>query len=343
MRVRVLGGLTAAMVAIALACGRDQSTKTAETVPNPQPEQVARLQQLVGSFNPAAIVGTPRLVGCTLSEGTETTCLSITFKAAPTAFMAGPWCPRNIADGPERSGIWLDKGMVYDADGAFVKNLSTLYQDDKWQLFDPATGAIRVTDSKEACAAAARPDVDPAYNNYCVECLTSYLDAGATMTYTVPIEPVPASRPGGRVGQGGVGLAFSGVRLDGPAPVDAILGAHTLAPFDDCGGHVNLNAGYHIHAITGCLNDSAAANPHAPVIGIAMDGFPLHTRLNTDGSIPDELDGCGGHTVPDVGYHYHVGSPGANAILACQVAQVGCTSDSPDSYCDASVRRPPPR
>jgi hypothetical protein len=343
MRARVLGGLTAAMVAMTFACVENQSTRTAEVVPNPQPAQVVRLQQLVELFNPAAIVGTPRLVGCRLSEGTETTCLSITITTTPTGLQAGPWCPRNISDGPEQSGIWLDNGRVYDADGAFVKHLSTFYQDNDWQLFDPATGAIRVTDSKEACAAAARPDVDPAYTNYCVECLTSYLDAGATMTYTIPIDPVRAVRSGGRIAGAGVGLAFRGVRLDGPAPVDAILGAHTLAPFDDCGGHVNLHAGYHIHAITGCLNDSAIANPHAPEIGIAMDGVSLHSRLNTDGSAPEDLDACGGHTIPGDGYHYHVGAPGANAVLRCHGAQVGCAFDDPDRYCDASVRQPPPR
>jgi hypothetical protein len=56
---------------------------------------------------------------------------------------------------------------------------------------------------------------------------------------------------------------------------------------------VNLNAGYHIHAITDCLNDSAVADPHAPVIGIAMDGVSLHSRLNSDGSAPEDLDECG--------------------------------------------------
>lgn len=342
MRTHVLSGLVAVVVVSAPGCGRDQPAKAAEPVAAPQPAQAARLQQLAGAFNLEAVVGTPRLVGCTLSEGAETVCLSVTLKTVPTAFAAGPWCPRNITDGPERAGIWLDKGQVYDADGAFVRNLSTFYQDDEWQLFDAATGAVRVTDSKEACAAAARPDVDAAYNNYCVECQTSYLEAGATMTYVIPIEPVRARRAGGRVGQGGVGVAFSGVRLDGPAPVDAILNAHTLAPFDDCGGHVNLHVGYHIHAVTGCLNDAAAADPHAPVIGIAMDGIPLHTRLNTDGSVPDGLDECGGHTVAD-GYHYHVGAPGENAVLGCHVSQNGCALESPDTYCDASVRRPPPR
>jgi hypothetical protein len=43
------------------------------------------------------------------------------------------------------------------------------------------------------------------------------------------------------------GLAFNGVVFDTPAGV--IL--HTLAPFDDAGGHINLAAGYHYHAATG--------------------------------------------------------------------------------------------
>ena len=45
----------------------------------------------------------------------------------------------------------------------------------------------------------------------------------------------------------GVGLALNGVKFDASAPVDAILSAHTLAPFDDFGGHVNPHVGYHYH------------------------------------------------------------------------------------------------
>ena len=58
----------------------------------------------------------------------------------------------------------------------------------------------------------------------------------------IPNTPAGTERIGPRVGHQGVGLAYSGLRLDGPAPTDAILSAHTLAPRDDCGGHVNLNA-----------------------------------------------------------------------------------------------------
>lgn len=34
----------------------------------------------------------------------------------------------------------------------------------------------------------------------------------------------------------GADVALDGVKLEGPAPVYAILGAYTIAPFDDCGG-----------------------------------------------------------------------------------------------------------
>ena len=102
-------------------------------------------------------------------------------------------------------------------------------------MFDPKTGDIKVTDSKVACRAAARPDVDPKYQNHCVECQVSYMPSDASMTYVIPIKPVVAPRPSRRVAFAGVGVAFSGARLDGSAPTHAILGAHTLAPFDDCG------------------------------------------------------------------------------------------------------------
>ncbi|MDP5140836.1 MAG: hypothetical protein NWP83_10270, partial [Spirosomaceae bacterium] len=63
------------------------------------------------------------------------------------------------------------------------------------------------------------------------------------------------------------GLAFNGVVFDAPAPVDRILGAYTLAPFDDAGGHINLAAGYHYHAATGASTKIAQKDGHAAMIG----------------------------------------------------------------------------
>lgn len=294
-----------------------------------------QLAHLAALFEPGAIIGEPELVDCTLSEGTKTTCFSITVGRYPTGYDAGPWCPRNIADGPERSGIWIDDGVVYDADGAFIANLATFYNDDTWQLYDPATGDIKVTDTPETCAAAARPDVDPDLYNHCVECEITYLPDDFTITLVIPVEPVRAAEPV-PLGRTGAGLAFNGVRLDQPAPLDAILAAHTLAPFDRCGGHVNLHAGYHVHAVTDCLKEVAVEEGHAPMLGIAMDGYGMFAELDADGREPQDLDMCRGHHDDVLGYHYHVADPGQNQILGCLSGEFGCALQDDARPCDAT-------
>jgi hypothetical protein len=305
-------------------------------------DDATRLDQIKAMFDPTSIVAGPTIVDCKLSGGTETTCFSVTVKSSLEQNEMGPWCPRNTADGPEVSGIWLRDGVVYDADGAFVQNLSTFYDDPEWQMFDPATGAINVTDSKESCEAAARPEVDPAYNNYCVECLTSYMDEERPLTYVIPLHPVDTAEPGRLNPFAGIGIAFNGIKFDAPAPQDAILDAHTLAPFDDCGGHVNLHVGYHYHAVTGCSPAIALTAYHAPIIGIAMDGYLLMARLNPDGTEPADLDACRGHDSDGLGYHYHANQPGDNQTIGCFKAEHGCSLNDSGQVCDATKRPPRP-
>lgn len=316
-----------------LGCADAAKTVTPET----NSANLDPVSTLTAHFDPNSILGTPKIVDCTLSGGQATTCLSITLRAAPASFEIGPWCPRNISDGPDVSGIWLNDGQVYDADGAFIQNLSTFYKDDAWQLFDPVTGKINVTDTQVACEAAARPDVAVEYQNHCVECSMSYFPKDASQTYVIPVSPQKAETISPRVDHGGVGIAFSGARLDAAAPLDAILQAYTIAAFDDCGGHVNPNVGYHIHAVTDCLAQVSIQTDHAGQIGIAMDGYPLHTQFNLDGKEPENLDVCRGHSVDGIGYHYHVNDPGVNAILPCHTGQTGCTLETSDDVCDASA------
>lgn len=300
-----------------------------------------RLHQIADFFATANVVSGPEVVDCTLSGGTESKCFSITILPNPQSYTPGPWCPTNIADGADKGGIWLKDGEVHDVDGAFIANLATTYGDSKWQLFDKDTGNVRYTGTLEACEAAARPDVDPEYQNHCVQCLPEYLPDDAAITYVIPMEPV-ASKRETPTNQTGSGLAFNGIRLDGPAPLDAILDAHTIAPFDDCGGHVNTHVGYHYHAVTDCLDDApASGTDQSAQIGIAMDGYPILANLNPDGSAPKGLDSCNGH-MQDGEYHYHAGAAGSNAILGCLKAQAGCVMEGDSGVCDASKRRPRP-
>ena len=100
-------------------------------------------------------------------------------------------------------------------------------------------------------------------------------------------DPIKKGPPGAPPGMGGVaerGVAFNGVRFDAPAPIDAILGAYTLAPLDDAGGHINLHAGYHYHAATGKTKEIGQSDNHPAMIGYAMDGFGIYALLDNSGN-----------------------------------------------------------
>ncbi|MGH1335558.1 MAG: YHYH protein [Aureispira sp.] len=264
-------------------------------------------------------------IPCTLSDGSSTNCYEITTNGVPTDHTMGPWCPDNITDDASKGGIWLEGGQVYDVDGAFIQNMATFYNDNTWLMYD-ANGDIYTTDSQTDCANAANPNVGAAYQNYCVECLPSYVTT-LTQTYTIPITPVRLEQTTsfgmmGPPGQGGSGpsqrgIAFNGIVFDAPAPTSAILGAYTLAPFDDAGGHINLAAGYHYHAATGVSKEISQNDGHAAMIGYAMDGHGIYALKDDNGAIPTDLDECRGHYDDVRGYHYHVDEAGNNNFIDC--------------------------
>ena len=260
-------------------------------------------------------------VPCTLSDGTETTCYQIV-ASTPTDHDMGPWCPENISDGAEAGGIWLENGEVYDVDGAFIANMANFYNDDTWLMYD-ANGDIYITDSEDDCINAANPNVGEEYKNYCVECIPDYI-SGLTRTWLIPITPIKLTTSASFAGMGPGsfgpsvrGIAFNGVEYSASAPVDNILSAYTLAPFDDAGGHINVHQGYHYHAATGISTTMSQEDSHASMIGYAMDGHGIYEQLDKDGNEPNDLDACRGHYDDTRGYHYHVDAPGSNNFINC--------------------------
>jgi hypothetical protein len=284
-------------------------------------------------FDKDALVGDITIEDCTLSGGTETHCYRFTTISSLSEDEIGPWCPRTIDDTNENVGIWLEGGSAYDVNGTFIKNISNFYGDENWQLYDETTGKVRYTETKEACAGAAKPDVEEEYQNHCVECLTSYLDEAPTVTYYIPVNPVFLGTPTKVSTQTGVGIAFNGIKYDAPAPTDAILSAYTVAPFDDCGGHVNLVVGYHYHAHTGCSPEIIQDETHTSLVGLALDGIGLYS---IEDEISEDLDSCGGHTDNFRGYHYHISNAGKNEFIGCFSAEYGCATDGDSNSCDAS-------
>lgn len=264
-------------------------------------------------------------VNCTLSDGTETQCYQIVTNSTPSDHEMGPWCPDNISDDATAGGIWLEGGEVYDVDGAFVENMATFYGDNKWKMYDD-NGDIFITETEDDCVNAANPNVGTAYENFCVECLPSYIE-NLTQTWLIPITPVYQDNPtdyatgpggpGGNTAPSTRGLALNGIEFSAPAPVNNILGAYTLAPFDDAGGHINVNQGYHYHAATGVSFSVAQDDGHAPLIGYALDGYGIYANYDEAGNESSDLDDCRGHYDEIRGYHYHVDAAGNNNFINC--------------------------
>jgi len=265
---------------------------------------------------------TVTVVPCTLSDGTSTDCYQIVTSSLPTDHMVGPWCPDNIADDASAGGIWLENGQVYDVDGAFVENMAAFYNDDTWLMYD-TNGDIYVTETQDDCVNAANPNVGAEYENFCVECLPSYV-TDLTQSWTIPITPIHqttgvlfATGPGGPMNTAPStrGSSLNGIEFSAPAPVDNILGAYTLAPFDDAGGHINVNQGYHYHAATGFSTKIDQTDGHAALIGYALDGHGIYELLDESDALPTDLDTYRGHIDDIRGYHYHVDEAGNNNFI----------------------------
>jgi hypothetical protein len=269
------------------------------------------------------------MADCTLSGGSASTCATFTIAGTPATYSAGPFCPDTITTPADQAGIWFDGNGVYDLTGSFIKNLSTFYNDSGWLMYDDQ-GNVNVTDTQEAFLGAARPDVDPQYQNYCVEGRVEWLTNGVPITKTVviPTTPVLAKTSSAANGQDW-GITLDGIVIAKSAPVAAILGAHTIASFDDCGGHFNNVEGYHMHGVTGCgtLDDDHIAGETA-MFGYAMDGFPIHLPLTGEELSAANLDECGGHSTPGLGYHYHANDSSKNSVLTCLKGELATTTDA---------------
>ncbi len=263
-------------------------------------------------FIRAALLADIALEERVLSDGTRALSYVIQSESEPHEHAMGPWSPKHVTDGKEKGGIWMKDGELYDVDGPFVASIGDLYSDSDWDLVRE-DGSIRVTETKEAFEAAARPDVDSRYHNHVVEGRPEWIEQKKT-TYVIPAQPIFSETPI-RLGHGPVGVAFNGVNFDPPAPLHAILAAHTIAPLDDYGGHLNPHAGYHYHAATGRTKEVDQGDGHAAMIGYALDGFAIYAHLNEQSREPQSLDECGGHIDSKRGYHYHAGAPGSNQII----------------------------
>ena len=277
-------------------------------------------------FLDGALAEEPTTEDCTLSGGAETTCYRITVSGYPVDHEVGPFCPATITDGADSGGIWFDGENLYDLTGQFIKDLATTYDDDGWKMYDDE-GNVLVTETQAEFEAAARPDVDPSLQNHCVQGKVAWLENGEPITSEVLIPTTPVAADEASSAQAILGVTLDGVRIDASAPVDAILGAYTIAAFDDCGGHFNPVEGYHLHGAVGCSEVGDVVDGDTAQFGYALDGYAVHSPFE-EGEAPDDLDACNGHTTDALGYHYHANPAAENLVIACMVGQTVESEDA---------------
>jgi hypothetical protein len=146
-----------------------------------------------------------------------------------------------------------------------------------------------------------------------------------------------------------VGVAVNGI---------PIIGAPLALTFDNCMGHTDTDHSYHYHLAPKCLFENLGipypcnkawwfsespesywplTGPVSPLVGHALDGFPIYGPYGADGKLVKEsdVDNCNGRTV-DGKYGYvmtpfppyvvgcFTGTPGLTVTKATKAAPLAC-------------------
>lgn len=300
-----------------VACGPGESDDTTDS----GSEVVEGQQTLDASrFDIHALVSDFSTVDCTLTDGTSTTCHTVTVRNEPAEW--GPGCPSTDT---EVGGVGF-----YDPNGtpvlyALDSDLWDLMEADGYDVIDDQGNVNVVVPTGPPGSGGGGGPVTTG------SCLDADLVDTLEMVYLIPADP----RLSGSTTTVAVpDVPYSGISLDGlplaPAPPATVMGNMAALPaLDPCGGHPEPDGPFHWHltphevnhvldaqGIRSDVRCSAIAQVSDDVIAYAADGFPVYGSQDSDGTEPSDLDECHGHST-DAGYHYHVSATEAPNNLTC--------------------------
>lgn len=139
--------------------------------------------------------------------------------------------------------------------------------------------------------------------------------------YYLPLNPVKNPNAvamtdrdsNGALNMGPVGLAVNGVVFYNPFDANMTDASNIM---DRCCGHPSPDNRYHYHKYPICVNTPFVdkGDRHSPVIGFALDGFPVYGPYESAGEMAKDLkqnplDAFNAHYDPIRGWHYHA-TPG---------------------------------
>lgn len=139
--------------------------------------------------------------------------------------------------------------------------------------------------------------------------------------WQIPLYPIMAEQVTAVPGQGAVAVAINGVMIFNPTKQDGIYAEdhdpYLIGELDTCGGHAGRADDYHYHIAPNCiLEELGAIDNYTDPIAYALDGYPIYGYFNSDGTLPSNLDECGGEYDETGNYHYHA-SPDYPYINGC--------------------------
>ena len=124
-------------------------------------------------------------------------------------------------------------------------------------------------------------------------------------SWRIPLNPVPAREPMAAKDnffRGAIALAINGVPIFNPIKNDGVTDTKIAGELDDFGGHCGRGDDYHYHLPPVHLEKQAGTGK---ALGYALDGYPIYSFNEPDGTPVKKLDWLNGHKDDDGNYHYH--------------------------------------
>lgn len=282
----------------------------------------------------AYFVNTPattETVDCGLVDGSTSTCCRFTFGS--DLVEDGPYCPESRTS-PPPYGL-----SVYDgATNPGLRPFNGEYLDDiEADGYEPMVDENGNTNIVTGLGSGGGDGSN---------CLAIDQEFDLTIEVNVPLSPVMAAQPS-EIGEvENLGVSLMGVPGTGHPP-SAVLGpsmgppggvsdAINVPSIGSCGAHPDPAGYLHDHFVPQVMNAVLESNGIAAsdvecttyaqdstaMYGFAKDGFPIFASRDAKDALPEDLDGCGGHShatpgFPDGVYHYHASESAVPNFMEC--------------------------
>lgn len=253
------------------------------------------------------------LVDCTLTNGESSQCYTATYKNIRETTTV--ICPEAVGD---VGGLGVYDGVTNPGIRVLDDDLWADFESDGYEIINE-DGTINI----QVPAGGPGSGFIDAGSGISGSCLDAELDETYEITYYIPAYPVKANRTSTTNTLEYWGLSLDGFPFAEKPPGAASSVGVAIPGLDACGGHPQPDGPYHYHLIPQVIDDLLVDNGITKVVceyipqtdntilGYARDGFPIYGLLEADGSTPEGLDTCNGHTeatddFSDAVYHYHI-------------------------------------